>query len=449
MKRKITIALTLTIGVTSAFSQNVNIPDPNFKAYLVGNTAINTNSDTEIQVSEASAYAGGISCINLNIADLTGIEAFTAITSLYLGINQLTSLDVSANTALNVLEFSYNQITSLDVSANTSLTNLNCTGNQLTSLDVTNNLSLTSLYCGSNQITSLDVSANSVLNMLQCYSNLLTSLNVSSNIGLQTLDCYGNSITSLDFSSNTNLKDVRCHYNDLTNLDVTSNTLLTKLECSFNQLTSLNVANGNNSSITLFSASSNPNLTCIQVDDIAYSTTNWVGGNFLFDAQASFTEGVQTSLNGNVVSIDSPTSSATFQWIDCNNSNAPISGATSLSFTPTVSGNYAVVVTANGCTETSTCTQVTIGGGNPSSISENEVTNFNIYPNPANSTVSVSNVTIGSTVTIIDVMGKRVYATKAVYTTVDLSVETLSNGIYFIEIENNGAVAQKKLVVSK
>ena len=34
----------------------VNIPDANFKAALVGNNAINTNLDSEIQVSEAAAY---------------------------------------------------------------------------------------------------------------------------------------------------------------------------------------------------------------------------------------------------------------------------------------------------------------------------------------------------------------------------------------------------------
>lgn len=36
------------------FGQNVNIPDANFKAYLVANTDINTNEDSEIQVSEAA-----------------------------------------------------------------------------------------------------------------------------------------------------------------------------------------------------------------------------------------------------------------------------------------------------------------------------------------------------------------------------------------------------------
>ena len=40
------------------FGQNVNIPDANFKAYLVGNILINTNEDTEIQVSEANSFNG-------------------------------------------------------------------------------------------------------------------------------------------------------------------------------------------------------------------------------------------------------------------------------------------------------------------------------------------------------------------------------------------------------
>lgn len=139
-----------------------------------------------------------------------------------------------------------------------------------------------------------------------------------------------------------------------------------------------------------------------------------------------------------------------FNWIDCIEDEY-ITGETSSTYTPTVTGEYAVVVenSTQTCSVYIDCIEFTIGGGNPSSINEQELNNISIYPNPANSIVSVSNVTIGSTVTIIDVMGKRVYATKAVNTTVDLLVENLSNGIYFIEIENNGAVAQKKLVVSK
>ena len=86
-----------------SFGQNVNIPDANFKAYLVGNKEINTNGDKEIQVSEASAFNSEIDCFMMDISNLKGIEAFTTLTSLNCYGNQLTSLDVSKNTALTHL----------------------------------------------------------------------------------------------------------------------------------------------------------------------------------------------------------------------------------------------------------------------------------------------------------------------------------------------------------
>jgi hypothetical protein len=97
MKKLLLILLCLPM---IGFGQNVNIPDANFKAYLVGNTAINTNGDTEIQVSEANAFGGDIQCQSLNISDLTGIEAFSALTFLHCYSNPLTSLDVSNIIAL-------------------------------------------------------------------------------------------------------------------------------------------------------------------------------------------------------------------------------------------------------------------------------------------------------------------------------------------------------------
>jgi len=221
------------------FGQNVNIPDANFKAYLVGNSAINTNGDNEIQVSEASAFNGNIDCNAMNISNLTGIEAFTAITSLYCYTNSLTSLDVSANTALTYLSCDVNQLTSLDVSACTALTYLACSSNNLTSLDV----------C-------------SVLTYLSCSHNPLSSLNLST--------C-------------TALTDLYCTYTPLTSLDVSANTALTFLSCTNNQLTNLNVNNGNNINMNLF-ANFNPNLSCIEVDNVAWSNTNW----WQIDAASSF-----------------------------------------------------------------------------------------------------------------------------------------------------------------
>src|SRR5690554_3061891 len=45
----------------------VDIPDAAFKAYLIGNPAINTNGNTEIECDEAEAFTGAMYCSNLGI----------------------------------------------------------------------------------------------------------------------------------------------------------------------------------------------------------------------------------------------------------------------------------------------------------------------------------------------------------------------------------------------
>ncbi len=287
------------------FGQNVNIPDANFKAYLVGNTAINTNGDTEIQVSEASVFSTYIVVQTLNITDLTGIEAFVSLTGLYCSGNQLTSLDVSTCTALALLYCNDNQLTSLDVSTCTVLYILDCSNNQLTSIDVStctaldglycanNNLTsldvstctvLTGLYCSGNQLTSLNLSTCAALEILDCSNNQLTSLDVSNGIALTDLFCSANNLTSLDLSICTALTDLECYDNQLTSLDVSICTALNDLSCSNNNLTSLNVKNGNNINMDLY-AITNPNLSCIEVDNVAWSNAIWADD---IDASASF-----------------------------------------------------------------------------------------------------------------------------------------------------------------
>lgn len=49
-----------------------------------------------------------------------------------------------------------------------------------------------------------------------------------------------------------------------------------------------------------------------------------------------------------------------YTWLDCNNNFAPIPGATSASFTPTLTGNYAVEI-YNGCFDTSSCYFIAAG----------------------------------------------------------------------------------------
>jgi hypothetical protein len=61
-----------------------------------------------------------------------------------------------------------------------------------------------------------------------------------------------------------------------------------------------------------------------------------------------------------VSSIDSTitasNSNGTYQWIDCDNGNAWIANETGQSYTASDSGTYAVIITENGCVDTSVCT---------------------------------------------------------------------------------------------
>ena len=338
MKKMKKLLLLLVLGFTIVgFSQTTLIPDPNFEQAL-----IDLGYDTApINGSVPTANISGVTELQVyqaGIADLTGIEDFTALTELecwgndltsldvsnntaltylYSGINELTSLDVSNNLALTYLDCDNNQLTSLDVSNNTALTYLYCFSNELTSLDVSNNTSLTDLNCGNNQLTSLDVSNNTALTYLICEGNQLTSLDVSNNTSLTDLNCYNNQLTSLDVSNNTAFTWLSCYSNQLTSLDVSNNTALTYLDCDNNQLTSLDVSNntsliflicynnqltsldvsnnlaltgllcynneltsldvrnGNNTGINEFDSTNNPDLICIFVDDTSYSNTNW------------------------------------------------------------------------------------------------------------------------------------------------------------------------------
>ena len=95
-------------------------------------------------------------------------------------------------------------------------------------------------------------------------------------IAIRELNCGSNQLTSLDLSQNIYIDELECSFNQITYLDLSNNTELTKIYIDDNQLTYLDLRNGNNSNIIDFYASYNPNLTCINVDNVAWSTVNWL-----------------------------------------------------------------------------------------------------------------------------------------------------------------------------
>ncbi|QCX01642.1 T9SS type A sorting domain-containing protein [Aggregatimonas sangjinii] len=213
-------------------SATTAIPDPNFEQALI---------DLGYDIGPIDGIIPTANIIEVtrlvisqeNINSLEGIQDFANLEELYSNFNSLETLDLSQNAALRILQVGSNQLTSLNLTQNVNLDLLLCDGNELPSLNVSQNTMLRILNCGFNQITSLDVSNNT----------LLTSLNA--------------------------------RFNQLAGLDLSQNPLLEGIVLDRNPLlASLNLRNGNNSIITGFDASVNPNLSCIQVDDVAFAENN-------------------------------------------------------------------------------------------------------------------------------------------------------------------------------
>jgi photosystem II stability/assembly factor-like uncharacterized protein len=83
------------------------------------------------------------------------------------------------------------------------------------------------------------------------------------------------------------------------------------------------------------------------------------------------------TLDADNITMTATASVASYQWGDCDNNYDPISGATNQSYAATSNGNYAVIVTQNSCTDTSTCITVAHVG-----IDELGSKAIIIYPNP-------------------------------------------------------------------
>jgi len=108
-------------------AQIVNIPDVNFKNKLLAhNPVIDTNSNGEIEVTEAEAvhFPLNVSSAVPAILDLTGIEAFVNIEAFNCSGNQIETLDLSTNILLLNLDCSFNAINEINLSQNVFLKNL-------------------------------------------------------------------------------------------------------------------------------------------------------------------------------------------------------------------------------------------------------------------------------------------------------------------------------------
>ena len=287
----------ININGAETFSNNchyfqTHVPDDNFEQALI-DLGYDSGSLDDYVLTDNIKTVTTLEISNKNIAALTGLEDFAALTYLDCSYNLLTSLSTFSNGNIQIIRAHHNQISNLDINGNVNLTQLYCGDNNLTSLDYLYNAPyLNFLSIENNQISYLDIGGNSELLNLFVDGNNLDSLNVFYNPKLTVISANNNKLTSLDVSNNPDIFYLYLSNNQLTELDVSNNIDVTRLIVRNNLLTSLDIRNGNNISISngVFNTINNPNLTCIYVDDVKWSTANWTNidatSNFVLDEAA-------------------------------------------------------------------------------------------------------------------------------------------------------------------
>lgn len=149
------------------------------------------------------------------------------------------------------------------------------------------------------------------------------------------------------------------------------------------------------------------------------------------------------TLNVTTLTSDEISGSASYQWIDCDNGNMEIAGETNISYTPTLTGNYAVVVDLNGCSDTSACMLVDFSG-----IEELNNIKFNIYPNPGSGVFNLKFAEESDyNVVVYDLSGKMVFNNQLNSSTGEIDLSALMHGVYHVSVMNDGKVSTKKLIL--
>jgi hypothetical protein len=164
-----------------------------------------------------------------------------------------------------------------------------------------------------------------------------------------------------------------------------------------------------------------------------YTVTYFVGG-------CEFTTQVEINSLDLTTTVTDPIitsnqTGGTYQWVDCNNSYQPIPGATLQSYTAPANGSYAVIVTYDGCTDTSSCANI-VTVGVPGYADEKTIS---VYPNPAGDQITVQTRSsfTNQPYSIFDASGKILLTGILSSEVTRIDVSELPSGVYLLKAGDN------------
>ncbi len=270
--------------------QYYTIPDPAFRDCLDKNYPFLLNSQKQLIIASANSFAGTISCIDMGIKDLSGLEYFTSLLQINCSKNSLGKLP-SLNTLKGLTHLWAEECGLTELPEINHLTNLQVFDVKSNSISVLPNLSgLTSLKyfdCSINKINLMpDLSTLVNLESFYCYRNKIETISsVLNSPNLKIFDCSFNNLKSVpDLSRNVNLVEINLGMNfieglpsfvNLNNLErlYLYNNSLSKLPelPSGNKLTLINAASNKLVSIPDLSSKTSLTVAAFDHNQISFS----------------------------------------------------------------------------------------------------------------------------------------------------------------------------------
>lgn len=154
-----------------------------------------------------------------------------------------------------------------------------------------------------------------------------------------------------------------------------------------------------------------------------------------------------TSVVQNGAELAAVLAGATYQWVDCDDNYSALPGAEAQVYTATASGNYAVVVTMDGCADTSSCYNILFVDVEAAEEKEHTLV---VYPNPSTGVFQfISDIQTPMEVSIFNAMGKMVYSQANVMSTTPIDLRGAANGLYSIRFYNKELNLLRQVIIQK
>ena len=132
----------------------------------------------------------------------------------------------------------------------------------------------------------------------------------------------------------------------------------------------------------------------------------------------------------------------TYQWIDCTTGEELV-GETSHNFTPTYGSDFAVIITENGCSDTSACLNSTVG------ITEIGMKSLTLYPNPTDGLLFIDFKGDIKKIEVLDMLG-RIVQTPVSIGNKSIDAASLATGKYLLRITtDNDQIILEEFVVKQ